>query len=346
MREPRESAAPDAVGAQIAVVGSGPSGCYAAQFLTKADPTARVTVFDRLPVPFGLVRYGVAADHQGTKAVIRQFERLFDSPRVRFAGNVELGRDLSVAELFECFDAVIVATGLHHDRLLETQGALLPGVVGAGVLTRFLNGHPDEHGEALEVGGDVVVIGAGNVAVDVVRLLAKATEHYEGSDMDDEAHRRLSATLRSVTLVARSSAEAAKFDRAMVRELGDIHGAAIEVHGLDADASDPKSETVRALVTSDAQNPRVRISLRFQTEPVEIVGAERVEGLRVSDASGGHVIPAQTIVTAIGFTGESGRVADPRVHTVGWVRRGPVGTIPDNRTDARQVADEVLASLG
>ncbi|KDA06489.1 oxidoreductase [Microbacterium sp. CH12i] len=345
MRESGDSAEPDAVGAQIAVIGSGPSGCYTAQFLTKADPSVRVTVFDRLPAPFGLVRYGVAADHQGTKAVIRQFERLFDLPRVRFAGNVELGRELSIDDLLESFDAVILATGLHDDRLLETDGSALPGVVGSGVLTRFLNGHPDEDGETLACGSDVVVVGAGNVAVDVVRLLAKTAEHYEGSDMDDEAHSRLTAGVRSITLVARSSAEAAKFDRAMVRELGDIAGVAIEVHGVDTDASDPKSETVRALVTTDAPSARVRISLRFHTTPGEIVGTEHVEGLRVSDASGQHVIPAQTIVTAIGFRGETLAVSDPRVHTVGWARRGPVGTIPDNRTDARQVADEVLAGL-
>ncbi|MFI8595373.1 FAD-dependent oxidoreductase [Microbacterium sp. NPDC078428] len=329
---------------QIAVVGSGPSGCYTAQFLTKADPSVRVTVFDRLPVPFGLVRYGVAADHQGTKSVVRQFEKLFESPRVRFAGNITLGRDLSVDDLLESFDAVVVATGLHVDMPLELKGAGLQGVLGAGAVTRFLNGHPDVDAPP-PCGQDAVVIGAGNVAVDVVRLLAKAPEHYEGSDMDDSAHRRLTSELRSITLIARSGAENAKFDRAAVRELGEILGIRIEVHGIDPDASDPKSETVRALASAGASPARVRLVLRFRTSPVEIVGATRVEGLRVHDATGEHVIPAQTIITAVGFTGHSATASDPRVRTVGWARRGPVGTIPDNRNDARQVADQVLSSL-
>lgn len=341
MREPE---ATQGLALQVAVVGSGPSGCYVTQFLTKADPRIHVTVLDRLPVPFGLVRYGVAADHQGTKAVTRQFERVFDSPRVRFAGNVALGRDVTLDDLEASFDAVVLATGLHEDRPLELPGAGLPGVVGAGTVTRFLNGHPDEDGEGLALGRDVVVVGAGNVAVDVVRLIAKAPEHYEGSDMDDDAHRQLASQVSSITLIARSSAADAKFDRAMIRELGDIDGAEIDVHGLTPDAVDPKSETVRALV-ADASPGRVRITLRFQTTPVEIVGEERVEGLRVRAASGESLIPADTIVTAVGFTGESAGPPIDRVHSVGWARRGPVGTIPDNRADAKQVAADVLATL-
>ncbi len=331
--------------AQIAVVGSGPSGCYTAQFLLKADPDLHVTVFDRLPVPFGLVRYGVAADHQGTKAVIRQFERVFDSPRVRFAGNVALGTDLSVAELRENFDAVILATGMSEDRILDVPGARLAGVVGAGAVTRFLNGHPDEAEVPLVCGSDIVIIGAGNVAVDVARLLAKAPEHYEGSDMDDDVHQRIVPGLVSLTLVARSSAETARFDRAMVRELSEVPGVAVEVVGVNAAAADPKSETLRTLAATRPESARVRISLQFATTPVEILGDARVEGVRVRDASGERVIPAQTVVTAIGFTGHYAEVADPSVHAVGWAEHGPTGTIPETRADAKGVADAVRAGL-
>ncbi|WP_157811339.1 FAD-dependent oxidoreductase [Microbacterium lacus] len=342
MREPE---VPSGRIPQVAVVGSGPSGCYVAQFLTKTDPRVHVTVFDRLPVPYGLVRYGVAADHQGTKAITRQFERVFDSPRVRFAGNITLGHQVTVEDLRANFDAVVLATGLHEDRALAIPGAGRAGVVGAGRVTRYLNGHPDENGDDLEFGGDVVVIGAGNVAIDVVRLLAKASEHYDGSDLDDEAHGLLASQIASITLLARSSAADAKFDRAMLRELGDIAGVVIEAHGLSPDEGDQKSATVRALAAADAVPSRVRITLRFRTATVEIIGKERVEGVRVRDASGEHLVPAQTIVTAIGFTGEAAAPPVARVHTVGWARRGPVGTIPENRADAKQVASDVLTTL-
>ncbi|WP_417563218.1 FAD-dependent oxidoreductase [Microbacterium sp.] len=327
---------------QIAVVGAGPSGCYTAQFLIKSHPAVEVTVFDRLPLPFGLVRYGVAADHQGTKAVTRQFERLFDAPRVRFAGNVELGRDMSVRDLLDDFDAVVLATGLHDDLALALGGSQLPGVVGSGALTRYLNGHPDAQPPLC--GGDVVVVGAGNVAVDVVRLLAKSLEDYAGSDLDDQALAHVTAGLTSITMLARSQAAAAKFDRAMIHELGEIPGVAIEVHGVEDAADDPKSTTVRELVRAPA-DARVRISLRFNTSTIEIVGNGVVEGLRVRDDRGEHVLPATAVVTAIGFHGERAEATDARVRTVGWARRGPVGTIPENRADAREVAEQIAALL-
>lgn len=328
---------------QIAIVGSGPSGCYAAQFLIKTDENVCVTVFDRLPIPYGLIRYGVAADHQGTKALTRQFERVFQSPRVRFAGNVTLGTDLSVDDLLACFDAVILATGLYEDRQLEIPGAATAGVFGAGNVTRLLNGHPDEHDAVCDLGRDVVVIGAGNVALDVVRLLAKDATQFTGSDMDEPVHSRLTSGLRSITLVSRSSAANAKFDRAMLHELGEIEGLSVIVQGVDSNADDAKSQTARELAEADSSAARISLTLRFCTTPLEVVGTDRVEGLRVDGLLGEHTIPADAVITAIGFQGETDAPVDPRVRKVGWISRGPIGTIPDNRTDARHVADEVLA---
>ena len=178
---------------QVAVVGTGPAGCYTAQALLKALPGVRVTLVERLPVPFGLVRYGVAADHQGTKAVTRQFDRVLAHPDVTFVGNVEVGTDISLDVLRASFDAVVVATGLHRDRRLGIAGEDLPGVVASGPLTRWANGHPDVSDAPPLLGRRAVVIGNGNVAVDVVRLLAKAPSDFVGSDLPGEVASALAA---------------------------------------------------------------------------------------------------------------------------------------------------------
>ncbi|MEM8794809.1 MAG: FAD-dependent oxidoreductase, partial [Pseudomonadota bacterium] len=172
--------------AKVAIVGSGPSGCYVAQALVKALPNAELTVIDRLCVPFGLIRYGVAPDHQGTKAVSRQFARLFEKQGVAFVGNVELGRDLSLEALRDAMDVVVLATGLYGDRTFEVPGKDLSGIYGSGAVTRYWNGHPDSEGMKPEFGKRVVILGNGNVAIDVLRLLAKSPVEFDGSDIEPE----------------------------------------------------------------------------------------------------------------------------------------------------------------
>ena len=167
----------------IAIVGAGPSGLFAAQNLRRLVANAVIDVFDRLPVPFGLIRYGVAADHQGVKAVARQFERLFEREGVRFFGNVHIGRDITVEELTEFHDVVLLAAGLAGDRRLGIEGELLPGVLSAGRLTRWLNSHPDEAAFRPKLGTHVVIIGNGNVALDIARLLLKTPQELSGSDL-------------------------------------------------------------------------------------------------------------------------------------------------------------------
>ena len=175
---------------KIAIVGAGPSGCFMAQSLGKACPDVEITIIEKLPVPYGLVRYGVAPDHQGTKAVIRQFARLFEKQGVNFAGNVNVGAgdaaDLSLAELRDIFDVVVLATGLSEDRRLGLAGEQTGGVYGSGAVTRFWNDHPSDQALAPEFGNQVVVVGNGNVALDVVRLLAKGADDFNGSDFDHQ----------------------------------------------------------------------------------------------------------------------------------------------------------------
>lgn len=204
---------------KIAIVGAGPAGCYTAQALLKAAPDCTVDVIDALPVPYGLLRYGVAADHQGTKAVARQFERVFTRQGARFFGNLRIGERISLAQLRAAYDAVVLATGLDVDRRLGIVGDDLDGVIGSGALTRALNDHPGA--AALpDLGAHPVIIGHGNVALDILRLLVKTSAELEGSDLGAAASDWLAGQrLARITVLGRGPLESARFDPVMIREL-------------------------------------------------------------------------------------------------------------------------------
>ncbi|MCZ1002388.1 FAD-dependent oxidoreductase [Streptomyces mirabilis] len=184
---------------EVAIIGCGPSGCYTALALRRLAPEVGITVFDGRLTPYGLVRYGIASDHQGMKGVSRQFDRLFASEGVEFVGNTVIGRDIALATLERAFDVVVIATGLSEDRPLEVPTDPQARVYGAGRLLRFLNGDPDSHGRSLggpdgPLGTDLLVVGAGNVAIDVARLLCKTEKAFAGTDIDDEARLSLATT--------------------------------------------------------------------------------------------------------------------------------------------------------
>lgn len=348
----------------VAIVGSGPSGCYTAQFLRKALADAQITVFEALPTPYGLVRYGVAADHQGSKAVTGQFDRIFERMGVTFAGNVRIGQDLAFTDLAAQFDVVVLATGLPADRCLEVPVDPAARVVGAGAIVRALNGHPDhgpEQGPG-PLGEDVVIVGHGNVAMDVARFLAKCDDEFDGSDIDDDALARIRPRrVRSVRVVGRSGAAAAKFDLAMLREFGHLRSALVRAEGLE-EATGPVAELLAEISGpagpgSGAPTPEepTVVTFHFNATPsgVSVEGDRTV--LQVRDTRTGAVtaLEADTLVTAIGFcqTGDPGAV-DPddswsgaHVYRVGWLGRGPRGTVAENRKHAQQVAAAVLADL-
>lgn len=337
---------------RIAVVGSGPAGCFSAQALRRTFPAAPIDVIDELPTPYGLVRYGVAADHQGTKSVARQFDRLFAHEDVRFRGNLRVGtdEDVSLEQLRRAYDVVVLATGLHTDAVLPVPGADLPRVHGAGRVTRLLNSHPDEI-EAPRLGPTVVVVGHGNVAMDLARLLTRDADDLDGSDVDDEARERLAGGVRTLHLVGRSDPAAAKFDPVMVRELGALRGVRHVVHGVESlprDGKDARVEAVRALVDTPPARERVRVEWWFGLSPVRIEGSQAVEAVVLQGAEGEVRLAADDVVTAVGFAADpdtvvepgstpDGRV-EPGLYTAGWLRRGPRGTIPDQRLDARTLA--------
>lgn len=347
--------------AKIAIVGSGPSGCYLAQALLKLDSGLQVDVIDALPVPYGLVRYGVAADHQGTKAIMRQFSRVFERQGARFFGNVHVGRDVSLDSLQEAFDVVVLAAGLSLDRRLGIPGDTLPGIFGASYLTRALYEHP-EGGTLPDLGANPVIVGNGNVAIDLLRLLAKSPGELDGTDLGSVPSDWLARkAFESITIVGRSPASQAKFDPVMVRELAKLGSVSIEVIGADEAKDAEQAKRLEALAEINRPSKAATaIRFRFALHPVAVEGEDWVSGLRTRNPAGAdEVLPASCIITAIGFEShgdlerdrwmaagmsETGRLA-PGLYAAGWFRRGPRGTIPDSRQEAQILASTILAEM-
>ena len=368
----------------VAIVGSGPAGLYAAEGLIKKLPEARIDVIDRLPTPYGLVRFGVAPDHQGTKAIQRQFDKLLQRPTLRFLGNVMVGRDVGVGELCGLYDAVDQAMGAPVDRRLGIPGEDLAGVYGSGAFVGWFNGHPDHAGLAPRLdGSSVAVIGNGNVAIDVARVLAKTPAEMAASDLCTHAAAAIArAPLTDIWLIGRRGAGEASWTPVELAELGRLERAAPVVDAADiperVDEPDPRLarireknlEILRGFAEMSADKP-LRLHFLFHAAPVAVLGqgsasALRLEHTRVVDGrcvGTGETfdIPAQTIVSAIGYLCEAldgvppdagagivrnvdGLVA-PGLWAVGWAKRGPSGTIPTNRADSFAVADRIAATL-
>lgn len=340
----------------VAIVGSGPSGCFTAQFLRKAWPEAEITVFEALPVPYGLVRYGIAADHQGSKAVTGQFDRIFERMGVTFAGNVRIGADLSFRSVADAFDIVVLATGLADDRTLPVPRSDKARVVGAGSILTALNGHPSAPvlGSG-PLGEDVVVIGHGNVAMDVARLLSKHESDLTGSDIDDEALTALRPRpVRSVHLVGRSPLAQAKFDIAMLRELGGVDGVTVRAIGLEPGASGAAAELFAELAAVPVEDSRTLVTFHFQADPEQVTHSEGRTVLVYRNRATGQTaeLHSDAIITAIGFcNSDTSRRAvpddswdDAHVYRVGWLGRGSVGTVAANRKHAQQAAAEIVAA--
>lgn len=342
---------------QIAIIGAGPSGCFLAQALLKAQPEMRVDLVDRLPVPYGLVRYGVAADHQGTKAVTRQFARLFERQGARFFGNVSIGEDVTLDDLRGAYDAVVLAAGLSADRALNIPGGALPGVFGAGKLTRALYEHPEA--EALpQIGPRPLIVGNGNVAIDLLRLLAKSPDELEGSDLGDGPTKWLAGSgIEEITITGRSPAAAARFDRVMIKELGKLSDVTIHVVGA-GDTDDPQAQKkLDALAALEGGDGPRRIIFRFGLVPLAVEGKDRAQAVRFSTPEGEETLSCSSVLTAIGFDApgdlprdillqdeSEGKLAEG-LYATGWFRRGPRGTIPDNRADAKTLAERILTEI-
>ena len=366
----------------FAVVGSGPAGFYTAEALEKAyGEKARIDILDRYPVPYGLIRFGVAPDHQSLKAVAKRYDKVAECAGVDFIGNVTVGRDVSVSELLDLYDAVILATGAPHDRKLGIPGEDLPGVVGSAEFVGWYNGHPEfaDLDPAL-AGSHAAVVGAGNVALDCARILSKTRHEFEGSDIVGHALDALdSSGIRTVTILGRRGPHQIAMTPKELGELAHLE-AAVPVVDLgdfppvEADgALEPGLRKSVSLLRGFADlepNKAKRIVFDFFAKPVRIEGDGRAERIIVErtvlDEHGGargtgetYATPANLVVTAIGystspiadvpfeggkFVNERGRISE-RLFAVGWARRGPSGTIGTNRPDGYEVAERIAAEM-
>jgi NADPH-dependent glutamate synthase beta subunit-like oxidoreductase len=277
----------------IAIVGSGPAGYYSAEAAQKKfGDDVRIDIIDRLPVPFGLIRFGVAPDHQSIKAVAQRYEKVALSENVRFVGNISVGKDVSVDELLGLYDAVILATGAPNDRKLEIDGADLPGVYGSAAFVGWYNGHPDFAGLNPDLSGrHVVVIGNGNVALDVGRILSKTQGEFEGSDIVAHALDALGgAKTEQVTFLGRRGPHQIAMTPKELGELSKLERAAPRVDKADlpeegADALlEPgmrKSVThlreFAAIPESYRADKKISIDFDFYASPVRIEGNGKVE---------------------------------------------------------------------
>lgn len=350
----------------VAIVGSGPAGCFMADALVRKLPASCIDVLDRLPSPFGLVRGGVAPDHQGTKAVARQFERLFQRPEIAFLGNVSVGADVSLSELRSMYDIVVLAVGAPQDRRLGIDGENLPGVYGSGAFVGWYNGHPDHSAlcPLLDRPG-VAVIGNGNVALDVARILAKTPAELASSDLPAHAAARLAAAdIRDIWIIGRRGPAETGFAPAELGELGRLERAAPLVEADDVASGEGKVPSLLRSYVGMPPKP-VRIRFLFHAAPVAIRGGDRVERLHLARTRvvGGRAvltdqsleISVGTVITAIGYTtspfgdlamaggtirNEDGMIG-PGLYATGWCRRGSQGTIPANRADAFALADRI-----
>ena len=373
---------------QIAIIGSGPAGYYTAEAAQKQwGDSAKIDVFDRLPVPYGLIRTGVAPDHQSIKAVSKRYETVALSENVRFIGNVAIGEDVSIAELQDLYDAVVLATGAPHDKPLGLPGEDLGNVFGSAAFVGWYNGHPQFAGLDPDLSGKTaVVIGNGNVALDVARILAKTRAEFAGSDIVGHALDRLEGSRidhivilgrrgpHQIAMTPKELGELAHLARACPR----IDPADLPELGEDALLEPGQRKSVNhlrsfaAIPEEHRADMAIDLEFDFFAAPKAILGSNEVEGVEVERTrlDGGkavgtgeiYTIPAGIVVACIGyqtspipgvpFEESAGRFANdegrilPGLYCVGWARRGPSGTIGTNRPDGFSIVEKIHADIG
>ena len=283
---------------RVAVVGSGPAAFYAAgQLLGSEEPRVEVDLLERLPTPWGLVRLGVAPDHPNLKTVSKAFEKIAQRPGFRFLGNVEVGKDVTYDELRSLYDAVLFAVGSQTDRRLGIPGEDLPGSWAATELVAWYNGHPDFQHLDFDLSVQrAVVVGVGNVALDVARMLALTPEELAPTDTTDRAIEAISASgLREVVVLGRRGPVQAAWTSTELQEIGELAGADVLVDAAELELDDASAaeladasnvvqrnmEILRGFAAREPEGKPRSVRLRFCVSPVAIHGEERVEGIEV-----------------------------------------------------------------
>ena len=375
----------------VAVIGAGPAGIYASDILSKSDLDVSIDLFERLPAPYGLVRYGVAPDHPRIKAIIKALFNVLQRGDIRFLGNIDIGRDVTVAELREYYDAVVVATGANADAPLDIPGVGLPGCYGAADFVSWYDGHPDYPRTWPLEASQVAVLGVGNVALDVSRLLAKHPEDLHPTEIPENVEEGLKASpVTDVHVFGRRGPAQVKFTPMELRELGQVRDVDVVVYPEDFEYDDGSrraieeskmtKQVVDQLTNWVFQEPEEltasrRIHIHLLQQPVEILGDERVEGIRMErtalqgdgsvKGTGEYVdYPVQAVYRAVGYASSpldgvpfddvrkvvpnaGGRVTRDGetidgLYATGWIKRGPVGLIGSTKSDAQETVANLV----
>ena len=363
---------------KVAIVGAGPAGYFAAQALQNLQTEElqfTIDMIERLPTPWGLVRSGVAPDHPKIKTVSKVFEKVANAGNFRLFGNVELGTDISIEQLKEMYDAVVIATGSAIGKKLGIPGEDLPGSISSAEFVPWYNAHPDFHD--IDVPLDcqtAVVIGAGNVAMDVARMLALEPTELDATDTADHAIDALKGSaIREVVISARRGPEHAAFTSPELRELPKLEHTNVLMAKSDIEAGisragseiekDTKSNLDAMLLISEKVETSHARTMKFQflATPIEIKGSDRVEEVIFQKTGGDEKfsIKCGLVITAIGYEAASipgipyergkvvnneGRVGE-NMYVVGWAKRGPSGVIGTNKSDASDVMKLLVEDL-
>ncbi len=364
---------------KVAIVGAGPSGYFAAQALqnlVSEDLTFAIDMIERLPTPWGLVRSGVAPDHPKIKTVAKVFEKIASDSNFRLFGNIELGKELSLADLTNKYDAVIMATGSAIGKKLGIPGEELNNSISAAEFVPWYNGHPDFAEFKIDLSGKVaVVIGAGNVAMDCARMLAVNPAELDETDTADHALEAMhKSNIRKVFITGRRGAEFASFTAPELRDLPKLEhtdvyisqdALALAYKNAEAKGEIEKHlasnlEAMKLITETPKQGHERSLEFLFSHTPKEILGNEKVEAIVYSTPSGDVTIPCDLVITAIGYESEAipgiifekgkianidGRVIGSNIYAVGWAKRGPSGVIGTNKSDAAEVISLLVSDL-
>ena len=363
---------------KVAIVGAGPAGYFAALALNNLQSEElqfSIDMIERLPTPWGLVRSGVAPDHPKIKTVAKVFEKVANEPNFRLFANVELGTDLTIEQLKEMYDAVVIATGSALGKRLGIPGEDLPGSMSAAAFVPWYNSHPDFKDEEIDLSCEnAVVIGAGNVAMDVARMLALEPSELDPTDTADHAIDAFKGSaIRNVVISARRGPEHAAFTSPELRELPKLEHTNVIIEKSDIEAAltrageapekDVKSNLDAMLLIAEQEPTSHARTMKFQflATPIEIKGTNRVEEVvfKRTGTEETFSIKCGLVITAIGYEAaslegipyEKGKVIniDGRVqenlYVVGWAKRGPSGVIGTNKSDAADVMKLLVEDL-
>ncbi len=369
---------------RVAIVGAGPAGVYAGNILTNAVAAAggavAIDLFESLPAPYGLIRYGVAPDHPRIKGIVTSLHEMLDAGTTRFLGNVEVGRDVALGELHERYHAVILATGAIRDARLALPGVGLPGSFGAADFVAWYDGHPDVPRDWPLDARAVAVIGNGNVALDVARVLAKHAVDLRTTEVPDNVLGALECSaVTDVHVFGRRGPADVKFTPIELRELGEVRDVDIVLDDEDfagVDAAAATSNQLKVMLRTfqswrerGSTGASRRLHLHFWHTPLAVLGTDRVEGVRFARTrlvDGAAVATdevreyaVQQVYRAVGYFGSpvvdapfdaargvvpnvEGRVG-PGLYATGWIKRGPVGLIGHTKSDAMETIAHLVA---